>query len=108
MSSLNTDEEIIRLQSISQEADVLKAFQASEGYKLFEKLILQDIEQGILRTIKDPSFDPLNQSMVCQLKALSQTIDLIRESLAKRIRNGENARLQILSYSTLKEGESNE
>lgn len=81
----------------------------AEGHlKFIEDRVFKAMEQKAFHTIKAPEFDPANVSHVAQLKALCQSLDLIRDEINGQVSAVVDARAKFndLENSTpVKEGE---
>lgn len=89
----------------SELGDKLKEFYTSGQYDILNREVLEPLEREAFNTIKNPEFDPSNQSQVYQLRALCQSIDLIRQRIQNTISNGVAAKIKISEYNTTqKEG----
>lgn len=73
---------------------------------ILEREIFREIETEALNTLKNPDLDLSNLNQLYQIRALAQTIDLIRKRMALKIQQGKNARAALKQMnSTQKEGE---
>lgn len=108
-------EEIIRRQAEyaqSLQRDItagqdLEKWVADGHFEFLESRVLRTIEQQAFQTIKAPEFDPSNLSQVAQLKALCQTLDLIRANIVAQIATVKDARTKLrdIERSTLHQDE---
>jgi hypothetical protein len=85
----------------------LEMWMASGNWDFLKQKVLDEIEREAFATIKNPDFNPSDVAQVAQLKALCQTIDLIKGKIDQRLAMVTDARTKLreLEISTPKEGE---
>ena len=85
----------------------LELWMASGNWDFLKQKVLDEIEREAFATIKNPAFNPSDVAQVAQLKALCQTIDLIKGKIDQRLAMVTDARskLRELELSTPKEGD---
>lgn len=87
------------------DGEALEAFKASSHYNVLEELIFKEIEKGAFNTLKNPDLDMTDLNQLYQLRALCQTIDIIRKSIDAQIVAAKNARLFLKEANSTQEGE---
>lgn len=90
----------------AEKADLLEGFLESSHYQVFEDLILKPIEARAFSTLKSPELNLSDLNQLYQLRALCQSVDLIRKEIAGIIQNGKNARTLLKDLLHPKEGEN--
>ena len=78
---------------------------ASEAWKKFEVLVLDEAEKEIFNTLRNPSFDITDTNQLYQYRALLQTIPLLRKKMQRKIEAGKIARRSLSEMSTEMESE---
>ena len=91
--------------AITEDED-LEVWMQTGNWDFLKRKVLDKIEQDAFASIKNPAFDPSNLSQVAQLKALCQTIDLIKARIDQRLAMVQDARTKLreLEITTPKEG----
>lgn len=87
---------------VAQLGEKLEAFVESGAFDVFDEAILQPMEKESFEAFK--TLAPGSKDEIIQTQKMAQIVAEIRRRLEKKIRNGLDARQQILDDST-QEGE---
>jgi hypothetical protein len=96
-----------KLQQTITEGQDMEKWVSDGNLEYLERRIFSAIERKAFQTLKAPDFDPASVSHVAQLKALCQSLDLIRGEIMRIVSDVQQARalLQNLEEPTRKDGE---
>lgn len=83
-----------------------ETLEAIEGpIQILNDLILNEVEQEAFNTLKNPVLDMTDLNQLYQLRALVQTVDLIRKKINQKVQQGKNARTSLKQLNSTPEGE---
>ena len=88
---------------VMREAGEMKAFVEAGHFKFLDERVLEKLEMNNFRAMGDTNFDPKNESLVLQTCAMLRIFNVIRLEVENQIRAGDDAREELIQYSTLLE-----